>query len=95
MPAFRLAVAVVPGFVLSTPPAPSFAQTYPNRRIVNPFSPGGSSDTLARTIGQHLSERLGQPILVESRTGAGGVIGADAVAKSPPDGYTLLCALFR
>jgi len=72
--------------------SPVAAQSYPDRpiRIINPFSPGGSSDTLARTVGQYLQERLGQPVLVESRTGAGGVIGADAVAKSPPDGYTLL-----
>jgi tripartite-type tricarboxylate transporter receptor subunit TctC len=84
--------ALALGFVLATLAAPGFAQKYPDRpvKIVNPFSPGGSSDTLARTIGQHLQERLGQPVLVESRTGAGGIIGADAVAKSPPDGYTLL-----
>lgn len=73
-------------------PSPAWAQAYPARPIkfINPFSPGGSSDTLARTIGQHLTTRLGQPVLVESRTGAGGNIGADAAAKSPPDGYTLL-----
>ncbi|OGA56376.1 MAG: hypothetical protein A3G81_34135 [Betaproteobacteria bacterium RIFCSPLOWO2_12_FULL_65_14] len=73
-------------------PSLAWAQSYPSKpiRVINPFSPGGSSDTLARTIGQHLTERLGQPVLVESRTGAGGNIGADAAAKSAPDGYTLL-----
>ncbi len=92
MPTLRSAAALALGFALAIHAAPSRAQKYPDRpiKIVNPFSPGGSSDTLARTIGQHLQERLGQPVLIESRTGAGGVIGADAVAKSPPDGYTLL-----
>lgn len=73
-------------------PSIALTQPYPSKpiRFINPFSPGGSSDTLARTIGQHLTERLGQPILVESRTGAGGNIGADAAAKSAPDGYTML-----
>lgn len=68
------------------------AQPFPAKpiRIINAFSPGGSSDTIARTIGQPMGERLGQPVVVESRTGAGGNIGADHVAKSAPDGYTLL-----
>ena len=72
--------------------ASSFAQNYPSKPIkfINAFSPGGSSDTLARVIAQHLTERLGQPVIVESRTGAGGNIGADSVAKAAPDGYTLL-----
>jgi tripartite-type tricarboxylate transporter receptor subunit TctC len=92
MSTIRSAAAFALCLILATYVAPSSAQDYPSRpiRIVNPFSPGGSSDALARTIGQHLQERLGQPVLVESRTGAGGVIGADAVAKSPADGYTLL-----
>jgi tripartite-type tricarboxylate transporter receptor subunit TctC len=70
----------------------SYAEEYPDHpiRIINPFSPGGSSDTLARTIGLYLTQRINQPVIVESRAGAGGVIGADAVAKSAPDGYTLL-----
>jgi tripartite-type tricarboxylate transporter receptor subunit TctC len=92
MSTIRSAAALALCLILASYAAPSSAQNYPSRpiRIVNPFSPGGSSDALARTIGQHLQERLGQPVLVESRTGAGGVIGADAVAKSPADGYTLL-----
>ena len=71
MPTIRSASALALGFILAIHAAPGLAQNYPDRpiKIVNPFSPGGSSDTLARTIGQHLQTRLGQPVLVESRTG--------------------------
>ena len=70
----RSATALALGLVLAIHTAPGLSQNYPDRpiKIVNPFSPGGSSDTLARTIGQYLQARLGQPVLVESRTGAGG-----------------------
>lgn len=70
------------------------AQDYPNRaiRVVVPFSPGGATDILARLVGRELNERLKQPVVVENRPGAGGNIGADNIAKSPPDGYSLLTA---
>ena len=61
-------------------------------RIVVPFAPGGSTDVIARMVGQRLSVLWGQPVVIENRAGAGGNVGADAVAKSPGDGYTLLMA---
>src|SRR4051812_22963240 len=68
-----------------------FAQPYPSKpvRFIVSFPPGGSSDLIARAIAPHMGERLGQPVLVENRGGAGGMIGVDAVAKSAPDGYTI------
>jgi tripartite-type tricarboxylate transporter receptor subunit TctC len=71
--------------------AQDLPKDFPSRpvRLVTLTAPGGSLDILARTIAQHLSEKIGQPVYVEARTGAGGNIGADAVAKAPADGYTI------
>src|SRR5262249_49559153 len=72
----------------------AWAQTYPSRpvRIVVGFPAGGVGDILARLMWQWLSERLGQPFIIENRPGAGSNIGAEAVARAPADGYTLLLA---
>jgi tripartite-type tricarboxylate transporter receptor subunit TctC len=72
--------------------AAAMAQTYPVKPIslVVPFPAGGTTDVLARAVGQELSKSLGQPVLVESKPGAGATLGADFVAKAKPDGYTLL-----
>jgi len=72
-------------------PALALAQPYPNKtvKLIVPFPAGGATDVVARLLAQKLSEAWGQAIVVENRTGAGGNIGADAAAKSPPDGYTL------
>jgi tripartite-type tricarboxylate transporter receptor subunit TctC len=68
------------------------AQPYPSRpvRIIIPFPAGQATDTIARLMGQSLSERLGQPFVIENRTGAGGNIGTETVVRATPDGYTLL-----
>ena len=73
-------------------PVDAGAQNYPQRtvHIVNPFPPGGSVDVLARMLAQKLTDNLGQQFIVENRAGAGGNTGSEAVAKSEPDGYTLL-----
>lgn len=70
----------------------SFAQTYPSKpvRFIVPFAPGGSTDLLARMLSRHLTDSLGQPVIVDNRGGAGGVIGAEIAARAPADGYTIV-----
>ena len=70
------------------------AQTYPSKpvRIIVPFPPGGGTDIVARAVGQKLGEALGQTFVIDNRGGAGGTVGSEAAAKSPPDGYTLAMA---
>lgn len=77
---------------LCTLPASAQTQSYPVRpvRVIIPFPPGGTLDTLGRALSQKLAEQLGQPLVVENRPGGNGTIGADQVAKSAADGYTLL-----
>jgi tripartite-type tricarboxylate transporter receptor subunit TctC len=86
--AILLGAAVLPVATL----APAQTPTYPDKpiRIVVPFPAGGVADTFGREIGRKLSESWGQPVVIDNRPGAGGNIGADIVAKSPPDGYTLV-----
>ena len=72
----------------------ALAQPYPSKpiRVIIPFGPGGPSDLLARTVGQKLTEAWGQPLMIDNRGGANGVLGSELAAKSAPDGYTLVMA---
>lgn len=82
-------LAIVVGMVIILPPA--FAQGYPAKPItlVVGFGPGGNADIVARMVAQKMTDSLGQPVIVENRGGAGGLLGNDSVAKAPPDGYRL------
>jgi tripartite-type tricarboxylate transporter receptor subunit TctC len=86
----RAATLLAAMLVLASPA--SRAQSYPSRTItlIIPFAAGGSNDVVGRAIGKKLTEAWGQPVVIENRAGAGGLIGTEAVAKAAPDGYTLL-----
>jgi tripartite-type tricarboxylate transporter receptor subunit TctC len=90
MKRYFLVILVIAAGLISAGPA--VAQTYPNRpiRILVPFAAGGAVDVLARLIGGKLSEGLGQSVIIENRAGAGGNLASDVLAKSAPDGYTIL-----
>ena len=89
MRSVKFAVALASAFLAA---APAAAQQYPLRpiTIVVPFAAGGPTDVLARVLGDHMSRTLGQPVIIEDVTGAGGTIGSTRVAKAAPDGYTLV-----
>jgi tripartite-type tricarboxylate transporter receptor subunit TctC len=95
IPFKQLSIALTSLLVGALLPAEATAQVaYPNKpiRLVVPFPPGGATDIIARIIGQKLSVSMNQQVIIENKPGAGGTIGADAVAKSTPDGYTILMA---
>src|SRR3982751_1314776 len=87
-----LRIAAIATLLPVMPAAGADAQGYPAKsiRIVVPFPPGGISDVMARVLASKFTESWGQPVIIDNRTGAGGNIGTEAVAKSPPDGYTLV-----
>ena len=88
----RISHLLTLGALCAVHSAPTFAQAYPSKpvTVVVPFSPGGGTDIGARLIAQKLTAKWGQSVIVENRAGAGGLVGADLVAKAKPDGYTLL-----
>ena len=96
-PLFRRlgAVVVLAASVSSLATSPALA-AYPDKmvRIIVPFAPGGGTDAIARTLGTGMAQALGQTVIVENKPGAGTIIGSESVAKSAPDGYTLLIATF-
>jgi tripartite-type tricarboxylate transporter receptor subunit TctC len=88
----RAAICASAAAMAATLTSGACAQNYPTKsiRMIVPFPPGGTTDIVARLVAQRMTETMGQPVLVENRAGAGGSIGADAVAKAAPDGYTIL-----
>ena len=91
----RLIKTLLIPFLVGLGTAPAGAQTYPSRpiRMIVPFAPGGGTDILARIIGQQLADAWGQPVNVENRAGASGNLGTELVARSVPDGHTLVMAI--
>ena len=88
----RIALGTLAAAALGLAAPATWAQAYPSKpiKIIVPFPAGGTTDIAARLVAQKMSESMGQPVTVENRGGAGGSLGADAVAKAPPDGYTIL-----
>jgi tripartite-type tricarboxylate transporter receptor subunit TctC len=91
----RLLAFAMAAALLLTLAAPTFAQNYPNRPItlIVPFAPGGPADLLGRLVGQKISEDLGQQVVIDNRSGANTIVGAQFVARAQPDGYTILLAI--
>src|ERR1700730_3800123 len=87
----KLLGALMTGLSVLLSPALAVAQDFPNKsiRLIVPFPPGGPNDIIARVVGQRMSEITRQPVIIDNRSGQAGVLGTDAGAKSPPDGYTI------
>jgi tripartite-type tricarboxylate transporter receptor subunit TctC len=88
----RLLIAALALALAGTATSPTGAQTWPDKpvHIIVAFTPGSATDVIGRAMSNELSAKLGQPVIVENKPGAGGTIAAGQVAKAPPDGYTLL-----
>ncbi len=91
LPLTRRTLLAAAATVLGLATGPLAAQDFPAKpiRFVVPYAPGGTTDLVARTVGAHMAQALGQPVIIDNRAGAGGNIGMDAVAKAAPDGYTV------
>lgn len=92
----RRSIVLMLAWVVCVAGSAAWAQAYPTRpiRLVVPFPPGGNVDTFARMLAQQLETQLGQPLVIDNRGGANGIVGCDIVAKAPPDGYTILGTSF-